>query len=68
MAIQTANDVRFEFIQLKNLSTGQELSGGRTTINRDGIRVEHTGLGGQYSEMRADGFVRKWQYGEARPI
>ncbi|NLY09854.1 MAG: hypothetical protein GXZ11_08245, partial [Tissierellia bacterium] len=39
---------------------------GITTINADGIRVEHSDMPGQYSEIRADGFIRKWQYGEAK--
>lgn len=67
-AKQTADSVTLDFSQFKTLASGQTLGGGtgRTTINRDGIKVTHTGLGGQYSEMRADGFVRKWRYGEAK--
>ena len=38
---------------------------GITTISANGIRVEHSDMPGQYSEIRADGFIRKWQYGEA---
>lgn len=49
---------------IKNLTTGTSISGGITTINRDKVRVEHSS--GQYSEIRADGFIRKWQYGEAK--
>lgn len=37
---------------------------GIVTINGEKIRIEHSGSN-QYSEMRADGFVRKWPYGEA---
>lgn len=39
---------------------------GITTITKDGLRVEHEGDGDQYSEMRADGFIRKWEHGEAQ--
>ena len=38
---------------------------GITTINADGVKVEHSDFPGQYSQIRADGFVRKWPYGEA---
>lgn len=67
-AKQTADSITLDFSQFKTLASGQILGGGtgRTTINRDGVKVTHTGLGGQYSEMRADGFVRKWRYGEAK--
>ena len=41
------------FIALKGFQQGI------TTINADGIKVEH-GSSNQYSMMRADGFVRKW--------
>ena len=43
---------------IKNLTSGTSLSGGITTIDRNRVRVEHPG--GQYSEMRVDGFIRKW--------
>lgn len=51
---------------IKNLTSGTSIAGGTTTIDNTKVRVEHTGLGGQYSEIRADGFVRKWQYGDAK--
>ena len=52
----------------RNTSTNSfTLSGfqqGITTINADGIKVEHSGSN-EYSMIRHDGFVRKWQYGES---
>ncbi len=42
------------------------LQTGITTISATGVKVEHSGSGGQYSEMRADGFIRQWQYGESK--
>lgn len=48
---------------IKNLKPGT-LQGGITTINNERVRVEH-GSTNQYSEIRADGFVRKWEYGES---
>ena len=48
---------------IKKLKPGT-LRGGITTITNERVRVEH-GSTNQYSEMRADGFVRKYPYGEA---
>lgn len=48
---------------IKNLKPGT-LKGGITTINNERVRVEH-GSTNQYSEIRADGFIRKYPYGEA---
>lgn len=56
--------VEQEITNIKNLETNT-LKGGIVTIDNNKVRVEHGGTN-QYSEMRADGFVRKWQYGEAR--
>ncbi|QUH21071.1 hypothetical protein [Alkaliphilus sp. B6464] len=41
------------------------ISQGVVTIDKDKIRVNHAGTN-QYSEIRANGFVRQWQYGEAK--
>lgn len=63
---QTATSVRLEFTTLKDENgVDTTIESGVTRINKNGIRVTHNGTN-QYSEMRADGFVRKWQYGEAR--
>jgi len=61
---QTANAVTLDFANLKTLTGGQQINNGVTTISPTGIKVQHTNFPGQYSEMRADGFIRKWAYGE----
>src|SRR5690606_1669775 len=38
---------------------------GITTINAEGVKVEHGGSN-EWSMIRHDGFVRKWPYGEAK--
>lgn len=43
-----------------------KLQSGITTITGNGVKVEHSAFPGQYSEMRADGFIRQWQYGESK--
>lgn len=48
---------------IEDLST--DISGGITTVTSNGIKVTH-GATNQYSEMRADGLIRKWPYGEAK--
>ena len=62
---QTATSVRLEFTTLKDENgVDKTIESGVTRINKNGIRVTHSGTN-QYSEMRADGFIRKHQYGEA---
>jgi len=39
-------------------------AGGAVTIDKDKVRINHGSIS-EYSEMRADGFVRKWGHGEA---
>lgn len=48
---------------IEDLST--DISGGITTVTSNGIKVTH-GATNQYSEMRADGLIRKWPHGEAK--
>lgn len=55
--------VQTDINNIKNLKPGT-LKGGVTTITNERVRVEH-GSSNQYSEIRADGFIRKWPYGEA---
>lgn len=53
------------YIRAKNIIIdGTSVSGGSVLIDNAKVRVNHGG--GQYSEMRADGFIRKWQNGEAK--
>lgn len=51
-----------EIENIKDLDT--TLAGSVVTIDGNRVRVSHDGTN-QYSEMRADGFIRKWQYGES---
>lgn len=51
-----------EIENIKDLDT--TLAGSVVRIDGNRIRVSHDGTN-QYSEMRADGFIRKWQYGES---
>ena len=65
---QTSDALTLKFEDLKNLDNTRDdgiIDGGITKISKDGIKVTHLGSD-QYSEMRADGFVRKWDYGEAK--
>jgi len=64
--IQTVDDVTLNFSNLKTLTGGQQINNGVTTISPTGIKVQHTNFPGQYSEMRADGFIRQWAYGQAK--
>ncbi len=49
-----------------NLNTGTfSFKGSILELSETGLKIRHTGSGNQYSEMRADGFVRKWESGES---
>lgn len=63
---QMADSVIYNFTELQNM-LGEDvvIESGNIRLSKDGIRVEHSDLPGEYSEMRADGFIRKYEYGEA---
>ena len=63
---QTAEDIIINFTELQDMY-GQDITieSGVIRFNKDGIRVAHSGTN-QYSDIRADGFVRKWPNGEAK--
>ena len=59
---QTAENLILEF---GYNGTNQEFKKGISTFGINGLKVEHSDFPGQYSEIRADGFVRKWASGES---
>jgi len=62
---QTSDAINLRFTNLKALNGVETISGGVTNITQSGIKITHSGTN-QYSEMRADGFIRQWEYGEAK--
>ena len=68
--IITANNVKTGVLESSNGSTWLDLdnglfnfNGGLVTMNKDGVKVNHYGSN-EYSQLRADGFYRKYKHGE----